>query len=1294
MFTSPSVRTRRRVVGSGVAWTSQSQEALTEHSPLFTFNDDDAGLTQETTSGEGPHTLLHGDRHAVFEVGALPPAAAQLLGSSDSVACGLSSTAQFAFVATGVTCAVWSFAAGSSAEVHLLAMPDAGDLDAPAVALVAGVGAGDVGVVAVSRLGSVRYWDRVVFGLGGTDCFHCATLALSPSDQCEQIAEASAGLFVVATRAGCLFRLSLHPSLEVRQLSRTAGARAGMLSRMASLLGGSAGAGGSDDRLVAVARGARTEIRHSREMYTLTRSRLDKWVVSSAHTERLVYSLDLRYVLADALAPALGPDFSVYDVSGAGSDACVLAGAGGRLAVALLRAAHVAAEPSVAALTLLGYAVPHQLAQLGSERPRLIVPADNAAAAFVVLGQTVVAVALGGSPFEEAVTLRSGDCVLAACAVDTAQPDSCVLLACRRAGILRMAAAVCQASDSSAAGAGSPQQEQIEQAVFFGLGAQPNPLAFAIASDSDGPDLPLQAAALRVSQAILDGSSRFVADRLDVGALLRERLRRAHAVAQALADNHLTEKLSPAARAQLCANAEKLAAAQALWRLQNAAWGSRTGPAVQLLANLAAAFLEATGQHSSQPKDPLRLFFRLHCAVIGDLLALMHRRLPALTRALAVSPSGIKDSHAVSYEASRIAAAVLQPALAYRFQHAALYAISGDPSLERWTELPAIADLLVDRLEASYALCRHLSASHCQALYDRITATALPGDERSDGHALSIFDDAVSVSYASLSSDDDDDGKLLCRTPDSSDDPYASPLALMRETIDQIGPLANLCFRVFVDRIARLAASNSTAAAHDLSQRYDTIRPRYLLCLVPLRRAPVAFRLAEEYRDLASLVTLVFVADPTNAAVHLRRYIDCFGKDFADTLFAFYERRAAWASLLHIQDAKFEVWLKDFIDLRVAEHPHGPLAQVGWIHDVKIADFGAAATRLARAGRDAKDIDHARTMLSLSKLAFFALESQELRNGHDADDRTMAEAHSRLEDALELCQVQAHLLLYFTALLRRDGGNADSRKAAYDAALHTTTPELRHSHPALYIVFSELVRRLWDRHTLPVEDLIDLLTFPDNLHPLEASDIDADEHNASFNAVICERFSLAVHILSCASVSLPEQTRESALRSIWRRVFLSDNWPQIHRNTTGNIPDSVLRSELLGTNLYRVIHSCWTARELAHPDWYLLPANAFASPDNDYLVSTRLMPQFGPESAENIGKSARQEPLATTTALALTNDYADEDRHLQAAIDCGIDDYYSEILRIVVEQASTPKEDGDSESLESDYESDVQMDTD
>ncbi|KAJ2795627.1 hypothetical protein H4R20_005815 [Coemansia guatemalensis] len=477
-----------------------------------------------------------------------------------------------------------------------------------------------------------------------------------------------------------------------------------------------------------------------------------------------------------------------------------------------------------------------------------------------------------------------------------------------------------------------------------------------------------------------------------------------------------------------------------------------------------------------------------------------------------------------------------------------------------------------------------------------------------------------------------------------------------------MAPLANLCFRIFVDRIAYLQTA-SPADAHELADRYDAVRSRFLMCLVPLARAPIAFRLAEEYHDLATLVVLVFTADRDNAAVRLRRYVQRFGREFATALLAYYERRRAWASFLYTQDADFDACLKEYIDEKIAADPHGPMAQIGWIHDVKMRDFDAAAARLARAGRDSQEVDQARTMLSLSKLAFFAVDSQEGLRG-DA----IVEARTRLEDALELCEVQESLMLYFTAAVsshrglssdpiwRRRDDDSD-KKAVLDAAMLTTSSELRHTRPALYIVYAEFVRCIWNARSLSVEDLMDLLTFSDCNAAVDTA--------GSFDASIRERFSLAVDILSRASFNLPEQAREGALKTIWRRVFLSDDWLSIQKKLSSNVPDSVLRDVLTHTSLYAVLNSCLGSRELVYPDWFLPPAHSFAADDIEYFVSTRLASRFSQDLHD-----ASEKPLSPVTGAALRKDYAEEDRQLHAAIECGLDNYYAEIMRIVSDQIS------------------------
>ncbi|KAJ2820388.1 hypothetical protein IWW50_005074, partial [Coemansia erecta] len=913
---------------------------------------------------------------------------------------------------------------------------------------------------------------------------------------------------------------------------------------------------------------------------------------------------------------------------------------------------------------------------------------------FVVLRKAVVASVLptSGAAFEEVISFRDKDSILG---IGTAprfpyaqheSSESSLVLTCVGAGVLQVcvevgkvisaaaSTAVVDDADDGAEDMGvgtaawpnsgtrvgkAPRasslereyQTQIEQAVFFGFGNAHNPLSFTIKSRAAGVDTALETAALRVSQSILDNTSHFIVDRLDLGAHLNERLRRACAVMQFVADSGLAAKLSRETRVQLCTHAEKLAAAAALWSYQNDVWAKKGGAASQLLANLVASFLESAGL---QTRDSLRTFFRQHVAAVGDVLVFMHRNLAALRRALDDSESGRRDSQLVSYESNRIVAGALQAAFMFRFQNATLYAVDGPPALEgafeRWTEHPAIVDLLVQRLEGSYRLCREISGQHCASVYERIAATTLPSDEDpSDANrSLAIFDDAVSVSHPSLPDATDAESSEEARMRLVSDDPYVSSLALLRETIDQIGPLANLCFRVCVDRITYLQAAGSSEA-HALVRRYDAARPRFLLCLVPLARASVAFRIAEEYHDLASLVMLVFTTDCANAAIHLRKYVERFGRDFAETLFAYYEKRQAWASLLYTQDPSFDAWLKEYVDKRAGNDLHGPVAQIGWIHDVKMCDFSAAAARLARAGRDSAEVDQARTMLSLSKLAFVAVECQD-----GARDEAIDEAHARLEDALEMCEVQDNLLQYLTATVRSNRGHAaeltwrrrddvSDKKAVLDAAMLTTSPEIRHSRPALYIVYNELVRCIWNGRTLSVEDLVDALTFPDNTPAVDSASASCSADDAEqCNALVRERCSLAIDILSRASISLPEQTREAALKTIWRRVFLSDDWRAIRKRLGGNVPDSELRDELARTHLYAVLESCLATRELAHPDWYLLPADAFAAGDMDYLVSTRLVPRFVHGSDAKSG----WQPLTTTTASALQKDYAEEDSRL------------------------------------------------
>ncbi|KAI9505597.1 hypothetical protein BX070DRAFT_220368 [Coemansia spiralis] len=1134
-------------------------------------------------SDNAMHTLLQGDKHAVFEIAGFPEQVRKQLGSIDlrnvPLTVGLNAESKFAFVATPTTCFVWSYVYNRTSmnSVYRLAMPDP-DI----VALVAASEKqSDVGLLACSATGQIRYWDRVVFGLGGTERFFNKDLAISDStDRCCQIIEIYSGLFVIATSKGHLYQVSLQNTqgaieLDTRLLSKNSGTKIGMLSRVSSLLGGSAYSSGTaaaatvgaGDALVGLARGGRTEIRHSCELLVLTRERLLKWVVSRTQPEIFMYSMDISHSLGDLVAQKVGADAEIiiFDVAATRSnDICLLIGLQLpqrpeelQMGISVFRSSQVSTEPEVLGLWLLNHVWAEPLSQEGMERPRLVLP-EGGPAMYVVSRKTVITsiIPTSGIAFEEAIFFRDDDFILGFSTISRPphhlsqeQSESSLVLSCLNAGLLRVTTntgrvfsiAASVDSELDVANTGDTDNEphmasgwpssgtlvsrpssidniergfknQIEQAVFFGMDNSYNPISFAITSQASGVDSSLESAALRVSKSIVNNTSHFIADRLDLGAHLKERLRRAHSVMQFVAGNDLADKISYSARVQLCANTEKLAAASALWEYQNDIWAKKHSAASQLMANLISSFLESIGLQS---KDPLRVFFKQHVAAIGDMLVYMHRNLAALRRALEDSESGMRDTNPFGY----------------RFQNGQFDTSFSDTTptkptqAENWTEHTSIVELL---------LCRDISGRNCASIYERIKSTSLPGDEHTSENEQKLHTN-ISSSSAAIS-----DGAKN----DNTDDPYVSSLALLYSTINQMGPLANLCFRVLVDRVT-------------LARRYDMMRSRYLLCLVPLGRAPIAF--------------------PSLIVLHLRNY-------FADALLA-------WASLLYAQDEHFD-------------------RTIGWIHDIKMNDFGAAATKLARAGR-------ARTMLSLSKLAFVVVESNDT-----IQDEAIAKAHTRLEDALEMCE-------YFTALIRasknhsreqlwRRRDDINDRKASLDVAMLTTTPECRHNFPALYTVYGELIRRVWNGRTLSAEDLLDQINAE-----TETASGESTEH-------------LAVDILS-------QQTREAALRTIWRRVFLSDDW-------CSNIPDNVLRSELSNTLLYTMLKSCYLMRELAHPDCC----------DLEYLVETRLGPQFAQKHLE----PAQWRPLSTTTSTALTKDYNEEDRRLRAAIDSGLNGYYTEILRI------------------------------
>jgi len=162
------------------------------------------------------------------------------------------------------------------------------------------------------------------------------------------------------------------------------------------------------------------------------------------------------------------------------------------------------------------------------------------------------------------------------------------------------------------------------------------------------------------------------------------------------------------------------------------------------------------------------------------------------------------------------------------------------------------------------------------------------------------------------------------------------------------------------------------------------------------------------------------------------------------------------------------------------------------------------------------------------------------------------------------------------------------------------------NQPAHAYIFRQLVRQLLQGKALCDEELVDLLSLKDN-----------DETLDDFYA--------ALHILTKAK-GLPESRQLSAFRSVWRRIYLHDDWDSIRQ--TVDVTDDELTAKYQNTALYATL-ACG-------PKYVLEPSGALAVPSTtDITLRWRGLP---PDQVEAMGRDFAMESRLLE-GLELENDY-------------------------------------------------------
>ncbi|KAJ7111560.1 hypothetical protein C8R43DRAFT_1091558 [Mycena crocata] len=359
---------------------------------------------------------------------------------------------------------------------------------------------------------------------------------------------------------------------------------------------------------------------------------------------------------------------------------------------------------------------------------------------------------------------------------------------------------------------------------------------------------------------------------------------------------------------------------------------------------------------------------------------------------------------------------------------------------------------------------------------------------------------------------------------------------------NQLPELATILFACIQERLDWLGspvAAETPGVERDyteLKQRFDFLRPETLETLRRHGHASTAFLLAEKYRDFSSLAALchqdeVYPSHKNPNALRIQTYIDRFKEEFTTELYRWYIQHGELRVMFSQDDVQGA-----YMDKFFAAHQD---SSISWIHDLGQRRYGAAAEALLSESETATQLNTKHLMLSIGKLAHLA----QVQETAEADDYVLDNFHNDLD----FVSVHEALLDEFKPVLESLRGRQSS-EAQIDAIVKSEASRLS-DQKALTLIFKDLVRQLLQGNALSMEDTVDVLTLKDNMTSVED-------------------YTTALHLLARVQ-NLPEARRMSAFRSVWRRIYIHDDWDAIRR--TANVSDHELNDRFRATALYATL---------------------------------------------------------------------------------------------------------------------------
>ncbi|RAR11517.1 nuclear pore complex subunit nup133 [Stemphylium lycopersici] len=375
------------------------------------------------------------------------------------------------------------------------------------------------------------------------------------------------------------------------------------------------------------------------------------------------------------------------------------------------------------------------------------------------------------------------------------------------------------------------------------------------------------------------------------------------------------------------------------------------------------------------------------------------------------------------------------------------------------------------------------------------------------------------------------------------------------------------------------------AMGRSLSDEWNNnVRPSHIMGLMEIGLATEGMKLAEQYRDMSTLVNLIWEEsnwlesekantrskmEQAESTVKLNRikeriarYFDIYGDDWAGAFYNKYinENQAA------------QLFLKEYLNqpaltkfLR-SEPSRGRLA---WINEVcGEKDYEAAAEVLYEAG--SKQETNAwcqRVELSMAKLALLCKTEAKHGDDQQASSDARREKPKALKAREAMFQSIEHQLEYtkiqeevYERLLPIITGALDEDSAVELLMAEFGQGRLR-ERSAHQAILKEGFENLVQHRVIDPALMIDILTL-----------MNADDSEDGTTLLGGDEFIYAFRVLVVSWHNIHRTTRDGLLKLVWKRLSIKDDWAAI--NDTKEIADSRINDVLQDTAL------AWTFRAL------------------------------------------------------------------------------------------------------------------